>query len=79
MAQLCRATGNVKRRRRRKEAVKGKVYRAEVIPALFYGLETVTHTKHRAELRLAKLKMLRLSLGIMRMDSIKKEKNTRDE
>ena len=45
--------------------VKGKVYRVAVRPAMLYGLETVALTKiQEAEMEVAKLKMLRFSLGV---------------
>ena len=54
--------------------VKGKVYRVAVRPAMLYGLETVTLTKRQeAEMEVAELKMLRFSLGVIRMDKIRNE------
>ena len=54
--------------------VKGKVYRVAVRPAMLYGLETVALTKRQeAEIEVAELKMLRFSLGVTRMDSIRNE------
>ncbi|XP_051788414.1 uncharacterized protein LOC127529327 [Erpetoichthys calabaricus] len=54
--------------------VKGKVYRTVVRPAMLYGLETVALTrKQETELEVAELKMLRLALGVTRMDSIRNE------
>ena len=54
--------------------VKGKVYNVAVIPAMFYGLETVALTKRQeAEMEVAELKMLRFPLGVTRMDKIRNE------
>ena len=52
--------------------VKGKVYKVAVRPAMLYGLETVALTKRQqAEMEVAELKMLRFSLGVTRMDTIR--------
>ncbi|KAK3559119.1 hypothetical protein QTP86_004099 [Hemibagrus guttatus] len=54
--------------------IKGKVYRTVVRPAMLYGLETVSLRKRQdSELEVAELKMLRLSLGVTRLDRIKNE------
>ena len=54
--------------------VKGKVYRVAVRPAMLYGLETVALTKRQeAEMEVAELKMLRLSLGVTRMYKMRNE------
>ncbi|KAK3515912.1 hypothetical protein QTP86_004938, partial [Hemibagrus guttatus] len=54
--------------------IKGKVYRTVVRPAMLYGLETVSLRKRQeAELEVAKLKMLRFSLGVTRLDRIRNE------
>ena len=54
--------------------VKGKVYRVAVRPAMLYGLETVALTKRQeAEMGVAELKMLRFSLVVTRMDTIRNE------
>ena len=54
--------------------VKGKVYKVPVRPAMLYGLETVALTKRQeAEMEVAELKMLRFSLGVIRMDKIRNE------
>ncbi|KAF7710661.1 hypothetical protein HF521_009533 [Silurus meridionalis] len=54
--------------------MKGKVYRTVVRPAMLYGLETVALGKsQQAELEVAKLKLLRFSLGVKRMDKIRNE------
>ena len=51
-----------------------KVYKVAVKPANLYALETVTLTKRQeAEMEMAKLKMLRLSSGVTRMDKIRNE------
>ena len=51
-----------------------KVYKMVVRLAMLYGLETVLLIKKQeAELVVAELKMLRFSLGIMRMNKIKNE------
>ena len=60
--------------RRVSARVKGKVYRVAVRPAMLYGLETVALTKRQeAEMEVAELKMLRFSLGVIRMDNIRNE------
>ena len=52
--------------------VKGKVYNTAVRPAMLYGMETVALTrKQEAELELAELRMLRLAMGVTRLDRIK--------
>ena len=51
--------------------MKGKVYKMVVRLAMLYGLETVALTKKQEAV--AELKMLRFSLGVMRMDKIKNE------
>ena len=54
--------------------VKGVVYRMAVRPAMLYGLETVALTKRReTEMEVTELKMLRLSLGVTRMDKSRNE------
>ena len=54
--------------------MKGKIYRMVVRPAMLYGLETLALRKRQeAELELAEIKILRLSLGVMRMDTIRNE------
>ncbi|KAK3559099.1 hypothetical protein QTP86_004112 [Hemibagrus guttatus] len=53
--------------------IKGKVYRTVVRPALLYGLETVSLRKRQELAEVAELKMLRLSLGVTRLDRIRKE------
>ncbi|KAK3547417.1 hypothetical protein QTP86_018916, partial [Hemibagrus guttatus] len=52
--------------------IKGKVYRTVVRPAMLYGLETVSLRKTQ-ELEVAELKMLRFSLGVIRLDRIRNE------
>ena len=56
--------------RRVSAKVKGKVYRTMVRPAMMYGLETLAIGRQRQE---ARLKMLRFSLGVTRMDMIRNE------
>ena len=52
--------------------VKGKIYKRAVRPAMLCGLEAVALMKRQeVELKVAELKMLRFSLGAMRMDEIK--------
>ncbi|KAK3506539.1 hypothetical protein QTP70_006554 [Hemibagrus guttatus] len=52
--------------------IKGKVYRTVVRAAMLYGLETVSLRKRQeSELEVAELKMLRLSLGVTRLDRIR--------
>ena len=54
--------------------VKGKVYKVAVRTAMLYGLETVALTRRQeAEMEVAELKMLRISLGVTRMDKIRNE------
>ncbi|KAK2899617.1 hypothetical protein Q8A73_012746 [Channa argus] len=54
--------------------MKGKVFKTVVRPAMLFGLETVALKKRQeAELEVAELKMLRLSLGVTRMDRIRNE------
>ncbi|MCJ8749155.1 hypothetical protein PDJAM_G00173060 [Pangasius djambal] len=54
--------------------IKGKVYKTVVRPAMLYGLETVSLRKRQeSELEVAELKMLRFSLGVKRLDRIRKE------
>ncbi len=53
---------------------KGKVYKTVVRPAMLYGMETLPLTKRQvAELEVAELKMLRLSLGVTRQDKIRND------
>ena len=62
------------RDRRVPARLKGKVYKVAVRPAMVYGLETVTLTKRQeAEMEVAELKMLRFSLGVTSMDTIRNE------
>ena len=54
--------------------VKGKVYKVAVGPAMLYGLETMALAKRQeAGMELAELKMLRFSLGLSRMDTVRNE------
>ena len=49
--------------------VKGKVYKRVVRQAMLFVLETVAPTKRQeAEQELTELKLLRFSVGVMRMD-----------
>ena len=69
-----RRVSGVNCNRRLSACPKGKVYKTVVRPAMLYGLETVPLTKKQeAEIAIAELKMLRFSLGVMRMDKIKNE------
>ena len=53
--------------------VKGRVYNVAVRPEILYGLETVALTKtQEAEMEVAELKMSQFSLGVTRMDNIRK-------
>ena len=52
--------------------MKGKVYRTVVRAAMMYGLKKLAiGRRQEAELEVAKLKMLRFSLGVTRIDRIK--------
>ena len=52
--------------------VKGKVYRTVMRPAMMSGLETVAiGRRQEAELEVAEQKMLRISLGVTRVDKIR--------
>ncbi|MCJ8736407.1 hypothetical protein PDJAM_G00257740 [Pangasius djambal] len=54
--------------------IKGKVYKTVVRLAMLYGLETVSLRKRQeSELEVAELKMLRFSLGVIRLDRIRNE------
>ncbi|MCJ8742949.1 hypothetical protein PDJAM_G00088090 [Pangasius djambal] len=54
--------------------IKGKVYETVARAAMLYGLETVALRKRQeSELEVAELKMLRFSLGVMRLDRIRNE------
>ena len=60
--------------RRVPASVKGKVYKVAARPAMLYGLETVALAKRQeAQMEVAELKMLRVSLGVTRMDKIMNE------
>ena len=60
--------------RRLPACTKGKVCKIIVISAMLYGLETVALTKKQeVELAVVELKILRFSLGVMRIDKIKTE------
>ena len=52
--------------------IKEKLYKMLVRPAMMYGLETVALTKRQtAKLEVAKMKKLRFSLAVARLDKIK--------
>ena len=52
---------------------KGKVYERNVRLLMTFGFETVALTKRQeTELEVAELKKLRFSLGVMKMDRIRK-------
>ena len=52
--------------------VKGKVYSSVVRPAMVYGLETVAVTKKQVEeMEVAKMKMLRFTMGVTGKDKIR--------
>ena len=53
--------------------VKGKMYSSVVRPAMVYGLETVPVTKKQVEMEVAEMKMLRLTMGMTRKDTIRNE------
>ena len=54
--------------------VKGKVYSSVVRRAMVYGLETVAVTKKQVEeMEIAKMKMLRFTMGVTRKDKIRNE------
>ena len=60
--------------RRVSAKVNRKVYRTVVRPAMMYGLEMLAiGRKPEADLEVAEFKMLRFSLGVTRMDSIRNE------
>ena len=60
--------------RRVPAAVKGKVYKVAVRPAMLYGLKPMALTKRQeVEMEVAELKLLRFSLGVTRMDNIRNE------
>ena len=54
--------------------VKEKVYRSVARPTMVYKLETVAVTKKQVEeMEVAKMKMLRFAMGVMRKDKIRNE------
>ena len=62
--------------RRLPARVKGKVYSSMVRPAMVYGLETVAVTKKQVkEMEVAKMKMLKVAMGVTRKDKIRNEYN----
>ena len=55
-------------------AVKGRVYRTCVRPAMLYGIETVPMTKaQEGKMEVAEMKMLRFSLGLTRANRVRNE------
>ena len=55
-------------------AVKGRVYRTCVRPAMLYGIETVPMTKaQEGKMEVAEMKMLRISLGLTRANRVRNE------
>ncbi len=51
--------------------VKGKVFSSVVRPAMLYGMVMVALTKRQeGELKVAKMKMLRFSQGVTKVDKI---------
>ena len=53
------------------EAVKGRMYKTMIRPAMLYGMETVAVTKgQERKMEVAEMKMLRFSLGKTRLDRI---------
>ncbi|MCJ8744561.1 hypothetical protein PDJAM_G00120230 [Pangasius djambal] len=64
----------IKASRKISARIKGKVYETVERAAMLYGLETVALRKRQeSELEVAELKMLRFSLGVMRLDRIRNE------
>ena len=60
--------------RRLPARVKGKVYSSVVRLAIVYGLEIVVVTKKQVEeMKVAEMKMLRFTMGVMRKDKIRNE------
>lgn len=60
--------------RRVPAGLKGKVYKTVMRAAMLFGLETVALRKRQeAELEVAKMKMVRFSLGVTRMERIRTE------
>ena len=54
--------------------MKGDFYKRVEKPAMLFGLETVALTKiHEATLEVKEFNMLRLSLGVARIDRIRNE------
>ena len=54
--------------------MKGKLYKKVVRAAVLYDLETAGLTRKQAmELEIVELRMLRFSLGVTRLDRIRKE------
>ena len=56
--------------------MKGKVYNTVVRPAMLYGMETVALTRRQeAELEVAELRMLRIAMGMTRLDNIQDQEH----
>ena len=56
--------------------VKGKVYSSVVRPIMVYGIETVAVAKKQVEvMKVAKMKMLRFTMGVTRKDKSRNEYN----
>ena len=56
------------------KAVKGKIYKSVVRPAMLYGMETVAVTERQmGKMEVAELKMVRWALGVTRKDKIRNE------
>ena len=54
--------------------MKGRVFKAVVRPERMYGLETTALTqKKMREIEMAELKLQRFSLGVTRMDQMRKD------
>ena len=54
--------------------IKGKMYKSIVKPTILYGMETVAVTERQVgKMEVAKLKMVRLALGVTRKDKIRNE------
>ena len=60
-------------------ALKGKIYKTVIRPAMLYGLETVALTQRQeAELEVAEMKMLRFSMGVTRLEKVRNNKIRED-
>ncbi|XP_063602922.1 uncharacterized protein LOC134778916 [Penaeus indicus] len=54
------------------DKVKGKLHKLMVIPAMLYGLETLTKSQER-KLEVAEMRMMRYEVGVTRLDKIRNE------